>query len=86
MAVQGRSGSFANVYRATYKADGSEWAIKQIEKARLSDADRDALGVEVEILEKISHPNVVTLRQVFDTSKYFYMVMEMLRGQDLFDR
>ena len=74
------------MYRATFRADGSEWAIKQIEKARLSEADRDALGVEVEILEKISHPNVVTLRQVFDTSKYFYMVMEILRGQDLFDR
>jgi len=81
-----RSGSFADVYMAEYKADGSVWAIKQIEKARLSEADRDALGVEVEILEKIAHPNVVTLRQVFDTTKYFYMVMEILRGQDLFDR
>jgi serine/threonine protein kinase len=63
-AVRDCSGSFAEVYKARCKADGTEWAIKAIKKALLSQQDRDALGIEVEILEKVSHPNVVSLRQV----------------------
>jgi hypothetical protein len=36
--------------------------------------DEEALKVEVAILESVRHPNIVTLRQVFDSPKIFYMV------------
>jgi calcium/calmodulin-dependent protein kinase I len=81
------SGSFATVYRAVCKRDGTVWAIKMIDKAKLETReDVEALETEVEILERLEHPNVVKLRQVFDTPSCFYMVMEMLTGGELFDR
>lgn len=48
--------------------------------------DREALQVEVEVMELIDHKNIVKLREVFDTRKVFYMVMENMKGGELFDR
>ncbi len=48
-------GSFATVKRATSVADGSEWAVKIIDKTKLAADDEAALKVEVEILQKVQH-------------------------------
>ena len=50
-------GSFAVVKRATCRKDGSEWAVKCIDKGKLQKEDEDALKVEVEILEKVRRFN-----------------------------
>ena len=42
--------------------------------------------MEVAILERVDHPNIVRMRQVFDCTKTFYMVMELMTGGELFDR
>ena len=80
------TGSFAVVKKGTSRDDGKESAVKIIEKAKLEKADLDALQTEVAILESVHHSNIVTLRQVFDTPKVFYMVMELMVGGELFDR
>lgn len=80
------TGSFAVVKKATTRADGSQWAVKIIEKAKLEKADVEALQTEVAILETVRHPNIVAMRQVFDSSSVFYMVMELMVGGELFDR
>ncbi len=79
-------GSFAVVRKGTNRKDNSNWAIKCIDKLKLDKDDEAALEVEVAILEKVQHPNIVRLRQVFDTPKVFYMVMELMTGGELFDR
>lgn len=80
------TGNFATVKRATDKQDGSEWAVKIIDKAKLDAEDEAALQVEVSILERVDHPNIVRMRQVFDCPRTFYMVMEIMTGGELFDR
>ena len=47
-------GSFAEVKNATRKTDGSEWAVKIIERKDLGPEDEAALYQEVEILKKVS--------------------------------
>jgi len=79
-------GSFAIVRKGISRKDNSAWAIKCIDKLKLDEEDEAALEIEVEILEKVNHPNIVRLRQVFDTPKVFYMVMELMTGGELFDR
>ena len=68
------TGSFATVRLATSKADGKEYAVKIIKKKDLSVEDREGLQMEVEILQKVDHPNIVNLHQIFDTKDTFYMV------------
>lgn len=80
------TGSFAVVKKGTARVDGSQWAVKIIEKAKLEKADVEALKTEVAILETVRHPNIVALRQVFDSPAVFYMVMELMVGGELFDR
>ena len=41
---------------------------------------------EVDILQRVDHANVVKLYEICDTSKYLYMVLELLRGGELFER
>ena len=50
------------------------------------DADFESLMNEVNIMKSISHPNVIQLKEVYDSPNEFYMVMEMINGGELFDR
>lgn len=41
---------------------------------------------EAEVLRTINHPNVVRLGDIFQSEKAIYLVMELVKGGDLFDR
>jgi calcium/calmodulin-dependent protein kinase I len=79
-------GSFATVKMATAKSDNSKWAVKIIKRASLAPEDEQALATEVSIMERIKHPNIVLLKEVFDCPSHMYMVMELMTGGELFDR
>ncbi|GMH48088.1 hypothetical protein TrRE_jg11832 [Triparma retinervis] len=79
-------GSFATVRLATHKKDGTKWAIKVIKKNSVGPDDEAALKSEVEVLQTVSHDNIVRLNEVFDCSQNLYMVMEVCAGGELFDR
>ncbi|CAM9578996.1 unnamed protein product, partial [Phaeothamnion confervicola] len=79
-------GSFATVKLAICKSDNSKWAVKVIKKTSLTAEDEEALQSEVDILQRLDHPNVVKLKEVFDCNQNFYMVMELCTGGELFDR
>jgi calcium-dependent protein kinase len=38
------------------------------------------------ILKELDHPNLVRLFEVYQDSKYYYMVLEHCKGGELFDR
>lgn len=79
-------GSFATVKLATCKADNSKWAVKIIKRSSLAPEDEQALATEVSIMERIRHPNIIILKEVFDCPASMYMVMEVMTGGELFDR
>merc|ERR1711991_522724 len=41
---------------------------------------------EIEIMQKVDHPNIIALRQVFEDKKHVYLVMELVTGGELFDK
>lgn len=79
-------GSFATVKRCIKKSDKTEFAVKIIKKAKLSQEELDVVQDEVTIMKSIDHPNCVKLFDMFETPKKVYMVLELLTGGELFDR
>jgi len=42
--------------------------------------------MEVDILKKVNHPNIIALKELFDTPDKLYLVMELVTGGELFDK
>merc|ERR1711916_96185 len=49
-------------------------------------ANMDMLAREVEIMQTVSHKNVIYMREMFDTPTKLYLMMELVTGGELFDR
>lgn len=79
-------GNFADVLRATEISSGEEYAVKAIHKAKLPGRrERDMLRSECEMMRRLTNPNCIELYDVFETADHIYLVMEIVRGGDLFD-
>ena len=77
-------GSYGRVQLAKLKGTSVKRAIKIIEKAKVSNVERFKL--EVEIMMKLDHPNILRLIDYFEDPKYVYLVLELCTGGELFDR
>ena len=81
-------GSFATVYRAVCRADGKTYAIKMVKRNRLRVDGQGATSIfmkEVQILEKLHHPNICFLKETFYEPKDVVLVLEYIDGGDLLD-
>ena len=76
------SGSFGTVRQVLHKPTGQTRAVKILKK---SEQDEQQLILEVDILAKLSHPNIMQIYEFFDDSKNFYIVSEFCSGGELFD-
>lgn len=79
-------GAFATVRRAVRKSDQKQFALKCVRKKGMDEYNRKALESEVNIMLKLSHPNVVTLHDLFDTPNHLHMIIDLLSGGELFDK
>ncbi|GMT28641.1 hypothetical protein PFISCL1PPCAC_19938 [Pristionchus fissidentatus] len=79
------SGQFGTVYAGIHRQSGTEVAIKVISKDRFSKKSTgiQSLRSEVGILQAISHPGIVRLECMFETSDKIFVVMEKLSGDML---
>jgi serine/threonine protein kinase len=65
------------VYLAIHKSTKKENAIKVINKKDLGKDYEKNLKMEVDILKKVNHPNIIALKELFDTPDKLYLVMEL---------
>jgi len=80
-------GAFAVVRIATHKKSKRKYAVKIIDRKNLGDSHAVSLKREIDIMQQVTHPNIIRLRQVFENEKkYVYLVMELVTGGELFDR
>ncbi|KAM9234162.1 ribosomal protein S6 kinase alpha-2 isoform 3-T3 [Dugong dugon] len=74
-------GSYSVCKRCVHKATDAEYAVKIIDKSKRDPSE------EIEILLRYGqHPNIITLKDVYDDGKYVYLVMELMHGGELLDR
>ena len=78
-------GSFAIVKEAIRKTDNKKVAMKIYDKYKLLDPhSKKMINMEIEILKKLNHSNIVKLYEVIDTVKELYLVMENIKGKTLY--
>lgn len=71
------SGGFARVYRVTHKKSGRACALKVIDMERLSMSDCESLKSEIEIHEKLDHPNIVRFYDSIQVDDTLYFLLEL---------
>ncbi|XP_061916300.1 serine/threonine-protein kinase DCLK1-like isoform X2 [Entelurus aequoreus] len=78
------SGNFAVVRECVERSTGREYALKIISKEKCRGKEH-MIQSEVSILRRVKHPNIVLLIEEVDTGNELYLVMELVKGGDLFD-
>ncbi|CAJ1083608.1 death-associated protein kinase 2 [Xyrichtys novacula] len=83
------SGHFGQVRKVRERSTGTLWAGKflKIRKSQCSllGLERSNVEREVMILEAVQHPNIVTLKDVFESRAEVVLILELVCGGELFD-
>ncbi|XP_073518644.1 serine/threonine-protein kinase DCLK1 isoform X2 [Phyllobates terribilis] len=77
-------GNFAIVKECIERSTGREYALKIINKSKCRGKEH-MIQNEVSILRRVKHPNIVLLIEEMDMPNELYLVMELVKGGDLFD-
>ena len=78
------SGTYGDVYKACRKSGPREvFAVKCVQKARMSKTEADAIIGEISILKKLKHDFIVEMKDFNWDSNFIYIVMEYCGGGDL---
>ena len=77
------------MHRSTQKRSGTSWATKVITEEQLRGGQFGALAdqfeTEIAALRSCHHPNIIRLEDAIITDGCLYLVLEHLRGGELFD-
>ncbi|XP_059540401.1 serine/threonine-protein kinase DCLK1 isoform X2 [Myotis daubentonii] len=77
-------GNFAVVKECVERSTAREYALKIIKKSKCRGKEH-MIQSEVSILRRVKHPNIVLLIEEMDVPTELYLVMELVKGGDLFD-
>ncbi|KAF4026938.1 hypothetical protein G4228_019390 [Cervus hanglu yarkandensis] len=74
-------GSYSVCKRCIHTTTNMEFAVKIIDKIKRDPSE------EIEILMRYGqHPNIITLKDVYDDGRYVYLVTDLMKGGELLDR
>eukprot|EP01096_Ripella_sp_DP13-Kostka_P002151 TRINITY_DN1287_c0_g2_i1.p1 TRINITY_DN1287_c0_g2~~TRINITY_DN1287_c0_g2_i1.p1 ORF type:complete len:447 (+),score=207.12 TRINITY_DN1287_c0_g2_i1:33-1343(+) len=78
-------GAFSVVKKCRHKVSGEQFAVKVITKKNVQQ-DLHRLAIEMKVLRMVDHPNIIQLKEVFETDEILYIITEVVTGGELFDR
>ena len=70
------NGIYGNIYKVKNKINGYYYAIQEIDKQKINQTI-DILKREIEIMNKIKKENIVNIKEVIDSNKFIYVVMDL---------
>mmetsp|Transcript_16757 Transcript_16757/g.25642 ORF Transcript_16757/g.25642 Transcript_16757/m.25642 type:complete len:319 (-) Transcript_16757:126-1082(-) len=81
------TGAFSTVREGVHMSNSRiTYAIKCVNRTKLSEEDAAALLDEVSILKELNHRHIIRLYDFFEEPTTYYLVMERMWGGELFDR
>ena len=86
-------GAFGKVFESKNPIFNNKVAMKIIDKNKIQIDDTNEIGKnendyirsEINILKKLSHPNIVRIYEFYETDNYFYLINEFCQGGQLCD-
>lgn len=83
-----KEGSSSKVYLARSKYTGENVVIKALSKSPLKNNLEGLLLItkQLETLKILKHRNIVSLYEIYESPKYFYIITEYLSGKDLIEK
>nr|XP_048298473.1 calcium/calmodulin-dependent protein kinase type IV [Myodes glareolus] len=75
-------GATSIVYRCKQKGTQKPYALKVLKKT----VDKKIVRTEIGVLLRLSHPNIIKLKEIFETPMEISLVLELVTGGELFDR
>lgn len=85
--LMGKGGYGTTVHMCTERETGNTFATKIIPKEHMPETDSGNLIRESHIMHRLpTHPNIVTLRDTFEETEEFYLVMDLCAGGQLLER
>uniref|UniRef100_A0A8C4GGU3 Calcium/calmodulin-dependent protein kinase type IV n=1 Tax=Dicentrarchus labrax TaxID=13489 RepID=A0A8C4GGU3_DICLA len=75
-------GATSIVYRCEEKQTQKPFALKVLKKT----IDKKIVRTEIGVLLRLSHPNIIQLKEIFETDTDIALVLELVTGGELFDR
>lgn len=79
-------GGYAVVKEGISKTNDSKVAVKILTRAKMDAEHEKSLRYEVDLMSALNHPNIVRFFDFYEEKEYFYVVMEIITGGELFDR
>ena len=87
--VRGKSlgkGAYGNVYESRNPTFNNKVAMKIIDKNKIElDEINDDIKREINILKKLSHPNIVKIYEFYESDNCFYIINEHCKGGQLYE-
>ncbi|XP_044943075.1 calcium/calmodulin-dependent protein kinase type IV isoform X1 [Mustela nigripes] len=75
-------GATSIVYRCKQKGTQKPYALKVLKKT----VDKKIVRTEIGVLLRLSHPNIIKLKEIFESPTEISLVLELVTGGELFDR
>ncbi|XP_053184711.1 interferon-induced very large GTPase 1-like [Scomber japonicus] len=79
-------GGFGTVILVKSKEDGHQYVIKEIDISEMSTEETEKAQHEVEVLSKMSHPNIVQYKESFEERSCLCIAMDYCEGGDLSEK
>lgn len=79
-------GGFGEVRQAVHLATQQVRAIKILYKHNYTKEEYEKIMNEIAIMKSLYHPNIVRIYEYFQDERYMFIVMELAKGGELFDK
>jgi len=67
------------------KKTGKTFAVKIIDKHNIKTIEENIYS-ELNVLQRLNHPNIICLKEFYETEDKIYIISELVRGDTLFNR